>query len=470
MIILLFAGSIAGIYFGIRFKISQDELAKYSESIQIIEDLKIQLKSANEREETLTANLALVTSERDQNQQQVNSLTIEIETKNTRITELENKAEEDKTSIANLTAEKTRLEGELSTSEEANSAKQSRITELEAEITRLETSLSNTQSAKAEVESERNQLQVDKTDLESQIAQANERINALEADKLALQNEVTRLTGLLESYDEIKNGTREVTFYNGEVLYASKAVKTGTYVTGIETPIKEISKFVGWYDSEGNKFEIETTPITEDVTLYAHFEQKTFNECTWTELSEVSSRASQYFNVGDEKTTTINGVSYTLIILDFNHDKLAEESGTAGITIGLKNVANREELIDFYISSCSKEIYERLSTKILSEMDEELKSAIKLVEKATSSETVNSCLYSVKVFMLNVIEYTGKTDVKGEVENNATQYEYFKENKLDKPVYSTSKTGGFHYELLSNGNWSIDSYNPDNNLYIAFCI
>ena len=270
MIIILFAGSIAGIYFGIRFKISQDELANYSESIQIIEDLKNKLEIADSREEEITASLLVVTQERDGYKQDVQSLTIQINAKDERISELETKAEEDKISIANLTAEKTRLENELATSEEENTTKQAKIEELNGRISEFETNLSNTQSAKAEIEAERDQLQSDKTALEAQIAQANERINSLEADKLALQNEVSRLTDLLAGYDDIKNGTFEVGFYIKGVHYTTKVVKNGASVQEIErTSDTNEYRFDGWSLDKINAVDPTTVAITENTTFYA---------------------------------------------------------------------------------------------------------------------------------------------------------------------------------------------------------
>ena len=69
---------------------------------------------------------------------------------------------------------------------------------------------------------------------------------------------------------------------------------------------------------------------------------KALNEYTWEEIDYISSNglASEYgFQVGDEKNITLStNEALTLAIMDFDHDDLADGTGKAGITFGLKNL------------------------------------------------------------------------------------------------------------------------------------
>ena len=61
---------------------------------------------------------------------------------------------------------------------------------------------------------------------------------------------------------------------------------------------------------------------------------------TWTQIDEACSLgiAESFWEVGDEKSFTINDELYTAVILDFNHDDLSDGSGKAVITFSLKGL------------------------------------------------------------------------------------------------------------------------------------
>ena len=61
---------------------------------------------------------------------------------------------------------------------------------------------------------------------------------------------------------------------------------------------------------------------------------------TWAQIDEACSLgiAESFWEVGDEKSFTINNEPHTAVILDFNHDDLSDGSGKAAITFGMKGV------------------------------------------------------------------------------------------------------------------------------------
>jgi hypothetical protein len=61
---------------------------------------------------------------------------------------------------------------------------------------------------------------------------------------------------------------------------------------------------------------------------------------SWADIAAISEagEAANYFSVGDEKTVEIRAKTYTLQVMGFNHDDLADGSGKAGMTFGLKEI------------------------------------------------------------------------------------------------------------------------------------
>ena len=61
---------------------------------------------------------------------------------------------------------------------------------------------------------------------------------------------------------------------------------------------------------------------------------------TWAQIDEACSLgiAESFWEIGDEKSFTINSKPHTAVILDFNHDDLSDGSGKAAITFGMKGV------------------------------------------------------------------------------------------------------------------------------------
>lgn len=249
VIICLFAGSIAGIYFGIRFAQVSNELKSDAEYIEQIDDLQLELSQVNDSLTEANNKYSLLVTENEQNKQTIADYTVLISEKDTQIQTLE--------------GEKQSL---LSQIEDLNEEHLSKVEELNSQISTLT--------------SEKNDLLSDIEALEEEI-EANETVIAqYESQILTLQNEVTRLTGLLEGYEDIKNGTFEVSFYDGEVLVATRVATNGKTVTDVPTYSKEGYDFDGWA--------LSSTPnVVCDVSGYAVTENTTF-VAVLTELHSVS--------------------------------------------------------------------------------------------------------------------------------------------------------------------------------------
>lgn len=95
-------------------------------------------------------------------------------------------------------------------------------------------------------------------------------------------------------------------------------------------------------EKEGCSFDSWTpapVAVTGDATYTAIWIEKiTFARGSWADIARISEagEARQYFAVGDTRVETMGGWGeQTLVILDFDHDDLADGSGKAGISIGM---------------------------------------------------------------------------------------------------------------------------------------
>ena len=155
------------------------------------------------------------------------------------------------------------------------------------------------------------------------------------------------------------------------------------------------------------------------------------NDMTWEQIQTISDagKAADYFNVGDTKNITLNGVSYPVQIIGFNHDTKTG-GGTAGITFQLVDCLNTTYQMNSSDTnvggwtSCTM----RTSTiaTLLSQLPSDLQNVIKPVNKLTSagnkSATINTT--SDKLFLLSEVEIFGSTTYSASGEGS--QYDWYK--------------------------------------------
>ena len=67
-------------------------------------------------------------------------------------------------------------------------------------------------------------------------------------------------------------------------------------------------------------------------------EKAALSAMSWEDISAVSQAglAVEYWSVGDATSVSIGGTAYDVVIVGFAHDDLADDTGKAGITFGLK--------------------------------------------------------------------------------------------------------------------------------------
>ena len=160
---------------------------------------------------------------------------------------------------------------------------------------------------------------------------------------------------------------------------------------------------------------------------------KALNEYTWEEIDYISSNglASEYgFQVGDEKNITLStNEALTLAIMDFDHDDLADGTGKAGITFGLKNLMAETRVMSSAFTNVGgfieSTIYEWLQGDLLNSLPADLQSVLKIVDKKSSRGQGSSIILTnaMKIFLFAEIEVFG--EITYSVTGEGTQYAYF---------------------------------------------
>ena len=174
-----------------------------------------------------------------------------------------------------------------------------------------------------------------------------------------------------------------------------------------------------------------TKTFTIDAAAVYYTALATLESLSWPAVASVSETgmASKLWSVGDAKTITVNSVTYTAVILGFNHDTKTA-GGKAGITFQLQNcLATTYPMEATHINTngwTGCVMRQTTMATLLTQLPAALQSSIKQVNKLTSagneSATINTT--ADKLFLLSEIEVFGSaTNSKA---GEGTQYDYYK--------------------------------------------
>ena len=187
---------------------------------------------------------------------------------------------------------------------------------------------------------------------------------------------------------------------------------------------------------------------------------------SWSQISYVSKNglASTLFHIGDEKTLTVNGVSYTAVIIGFDHDTPVNTAtygrDKAGITWQLKNCLNTTYSMNSSDTNSGgwKSCAMRTSTMatLLGQLASDLKNAIVKVKKLSSAGDLSTAINTTEdsLFLLSEVEIFGSTT--NSKSGEGSQYAYYKAGNS-----KVKKVNGFN-----NGWWERSPYGSDS---ISFC-
>lgn len=158
----------------------------------------------------------------------------------------------------------------------------------------------------------------------------------------------------------------------------------------------------------------ENTSISEYATYLANISTGS-KEMSWEEISEISKagKAPYFFHIGQEKKITLStGEEATAVILDFNHDDLADGSGKAGITFGLKNCLKTSYPMNATASNSGSWDRSAMRTSTMpllkSYLESDLQAVIRTVNKKTGDyESSTPTVSSDDLFLFSLMEVLG---------------------------------------------------------------
>lgn len=225
----------------------------------------------------------------------------------------------------------------------------------------------------------------------------------------------------------------------------------------------------------------------------------TFATDSWATIAAASAdgTASTKYKVGDEKTITLTGgEEVTLQIWGFNHDNLADGSGKAGITLGMKNLlATTYAMNSSNTNSGGWEASKMRKTTmpaILATLPEDLQAVIKEVNKLSSEGGSSADALDTtadKLFLFSVKEVTGTNTYS--LDGEGTQYDLWKtllnngafplrrikrlSNGDGNATYwwtRSAYSGGSTWFCYFETSGSVNSYNASNScgVCLGFCI
>lgn len=247
------------------------------------------------------------------------------------------------------------------------------------------------------------------------------------------------------------------------------------------------SEFGVWTITAGST----SKTINIDVNAVFYLAMSNVESMSWSQVAAISKKglASTTFHIGDEKTLTVNGVSYTAVIIGFDHDTPVDTvtygRDKAGITWQLKNCLNTTYPMNSSNTnnggwtSCVM----RTSTMatLLSQLASDLKNAIVKVKKLSSAGSQSTAINTTEdsLFLLSEVEILGNTQYAKAGEGS--QYEYYQSgNSMVKTVNGNasdwferspygSSSQGFCC-VNSNGVVTISQADTGHGVSFGFCV
>ena len=203
-----------------------------------------------------------------------------------------------------------------------------------------------------------------------------------------------------------------------------------------------------------------TLEVIGIVTVYPFVVGSSLEDTSWSDISIMSQFGvcDQYFKVGDKKNITVNGVSYPVQIIGFNHDTLTA-GGTAGVTFQLVNCLATTYSME--ASNTNANGWEgcvmrktTLNTTIYGQLNSDLKAVIKAANKVSSVGNNSSGLETTsdKLFLLSEIEVFGATTYS--FAGEGSQYEYYKAGNSTIKTVNGSADGWWERSPRSGGTTS----------------
>lgn len=186
---------------------------------------------------------------------------------------------------------------------------------------------------------------------------------------------------------------------------------------------------------------------------------------TWEQINEVANEgiASSVWSIGDEIDVQVLNETVTACIIDFDHDDLADGSGKAAITFGLKNLPKQQYMFDdnnsqSQVNWYKSDQYRWYNSVLIPSLDQNLYQYLQSVPKRAISVggpnygdanvIMTNQSQNVKIFPFACIEVN--------LISNEYSLSHFQQEGSLYPYFSTA---GNRIKRLSNGSGDVAQWN-----------
>ena len=242
---------------------------------------------------------------------------------------------------------------------------------------------------------------------------------------------------------------------DNNVAYGTHPTYDSTEPVSTKEPPKDVSKFYkfsGWKDVDGNEYNDKYYMPDKNVTFTAQYKEAdhSFENDSWSTVIENANQGISHLHevykkdcgsnikypgslVGLEKEITINGITHKVRVIDEAYDTLTDSTGKATLTFEFSTlisdstgIAIFKKWSDDNNNVWSQSDIRKFMWDIKNLLPDEIKKAIKSVEKETYDSSSKTCItYSEELFPLCVMEmgYYDEETVKEMVDT----YKYYKD-------------------------------------------
>lgn len=281
IILILFAGSIAGIVFGIKYKNVNDEYQN-SNNIEYVQQLEQTIEDLTNYQEELLLQIDNLTKENQEYISRNEDLNNTVTTLTGQVDNLTKQIEEYTVTIEENNTTISSLEEEIDALKNDNSENQTLINELNEQIESL-------QSQNATLQETIDNHLVTISTLNGTIETLNLTIENLKDDKNSLQQSINELTSQvsnleqeIENYESIietlqRENFATVIFKIENEVVSTQSIKKGTHPTEIEDERLNDESFKGWViENTSDIVDPYTCNIEQNITFVAHFEKTSY--------------------------------------------------------------------------------------------------------------------------------------------------------------------------------------------------
>jgi hypothetical protein len=213
---------------------------------------------------------------------------------------------------------------------------------------------------------------------------------------------------------------------------ASGFTYTGTVPAGLTVDVEAPNGSTSYIVTCGNVEAMVDVEKYYGIYPVGIVPESSLHNMTWPEIADIaaSGNAAGTFGAGDEKDIQLTtGEVLTLQIYGFNHDDLADGSGKAGITFGMKDLMADMRAMNSANTNAGgftgSAMYTWLQGDLYNALPTDLKAVLKTVSKKTSagSQSITMNTDDMKIFLFSEVEVFGAVDYS--LEGEGAQYPIF---------------------------------------------